>query len=140
MNEKIEKALKDLYETLTDEQKKKASACKTIDELTAYLGEEGIDLPDELLEDVGGGMDYPLNSGSGSVFRLADTKKPINALSANGTGTTANIFGVNGTGTTVNTFGVNGTGTTASTFGAKGTGTTSSTFGANGGNGSNANQ
>ena len=95
----------------------------------AYLGEEGIDLPDELLEDVGGGLDYAINGHNGPIFNLSGfDKKPINALGVKGTGTTSNTFGANGTGTESNTFGANGTGTTANTFGA------------NGGNGSSANQ
>ena len=44
-----------LYENLTDEQKEKAKACKTVDELMALAGEWGIELPDEALEAVAGG-------------------------------------------------------------------------------------
>ncbi len=52
---KLEAALKGIWDSLTDEQKEKAKACKTMDELTALAGKEGIELPDELLDAVAGG-------------------------------------------------------------------------------------
>ena len=64
-----EKQFKKWYETLTDEQKERAKVCKTPEELTALLGELGVELPEELrraaadselsdeeLEDVAGGQ------------------------------------------------------------------------------------
>lgn len=64
MDEKMEKAMKGIYENLTDEQKEKANACKTSDELMKLAGEWGIELPDDALEAVagggcGGGQKYP---------------------------------------------------------------------------------
>ena len=47
--------LKELWGSLTDEQKEKAKACKTSDELMKLAGEEGIELPDEVLDAVAGG-------------------------------------------------------------------------------------
>ncbi len=59
MNENIdskrESALKSILERLTDEQREKVRACKTVDELTAFVAKEGIELPDELLDAVAGG-------------------------------------------------------------------------------------
>ena len=51
-NEKI-KALRD---SLTDEQKEKAAACKSQEELSALLGKLGVELSDELLDNVAGGV------------------------------------------------------------------------------------
>ena len=50
-----EKRFKELYDTLTDEQKEKVKACKTPEELMALMGETGAELPDELLDEVAGG-------------------------------------------------------------------------------------
>ena len=55
MDEKLNAALKGIYDSLTDEQKAKAKACKTMDELTALAAKEGVELPDEVLDTVAGG-------------------------------------------------------------------------------------
>ena len=55
---KLEAALKGIWESLTDEQKEKAKACKSWDELTQLAGKEGIELPDEVLDAVAGGYIY----------------------------------------------------------------------------------
>ena len=55
MDEKLNAALKGIYDSLTDEQKERAKACKTMDELTALASKEGIELPDEMLDAVAGG-------------------------------------------------------------------------------------
>ena len=57
MNEKM----KAFYDSLTDEQKEKAKACKTVDELNELAGKEGIELPDEILDSVAGGCDCVVN-------------------------------------------------------------------------------
>ena len=54
-SKKTAELLKSIWENLTDEQKEKAKACKTADELIKLAGEEGIELPDEALEAVSGG-------------------------------------------------------------------------------------
>ena len=56
MEEKMEKALGEFFEKLTDEQKTKAKECKTPEELMDFLGKEEIELPDELLDSVAGGF------------------------------------------------------------------------------------
>ena len=56
MNEKMKEALKNIYDNLTDEQKEKAKACKTNEELMDFAGKEGIELPDDLVESVSGGL------------------------------------------------------------------------------------
>ena len=58
MDEKMEQALKEFFEKLTDEQKEKAKECKTMEELMNFAGKEGLELPDELLEGVAGGAHY----------------------------------------------------------------------------------
>ena len=44
-----------IYNRLTDEQKEKAKACKTKEDLIAFADEEGIELTDEELDAVAGG-------------------------------------------------------------------------------------
>ena len=45
------------FEDLTDEQKEKARACKTTEELVALAKSEGVDLSDEQLMSLNGGAD-----------------------------------------------------------------------------------
>ena len=52
---KMKAALKGIYDNLTDEQKAKAKACKSEQELLDFAGEVGIELPDDLAEAVSGG-------------------------------------------------------------------------------------
>ena len=56
MEEKIREALKGICENLTDEQKEKAKACKNADEFIKLAGEWGMELPDEVLDAVAGGV------------------------------------------------------------------------------------
>ncbi len=55
-NAELKKALEGMWNSLTDEQKEKAKACKTMDELMLLAGKEGIELPDEALDQVSGGL------------------------------------------------------------------------------------
>lgn len=59
MDEKMKEALKGIFEKLTDEQKEKTKECKSLDDLLKLTGEWGIELPEELLEDVAGGSIIP---------------------------------------------------------------------------------
>ena len=59
---KLNELLKGIWDSLTDEQKEKIRACKTVDEAIALAGKEGIELPDEALDAVAGG--YIVNLGS----------------------------------------------------------------------------
>ena len=54
-NEKLSEMFKTVWDSLTDEQKEKARECKTADELLKLAGEEGIELPDEVLDAAAGG-------------------------------------------------------------------------------------
>ena len=58
MDEKTKETLKGIYENLTEEQKAKAKACKTMDEMMELAGEWGIELPDDMIDIVGGGLRY----------------------------------------------------------------------------------
>jgi hypothetical protein len=51
-------ALKELWNSLTEEQKEKANQCKSLEELTALAGKLGVELPDEMLEAVAGGIRF----------------------------------------------------------------------------------
>ncbi len=51
----LNKALEGTWDSLTDEQKVKAKACGSMDELAMLAGEAGVELPDEMLDVVAGG-------------------------------------------------------------------------------------
>ncbi len=52
---KLNDALEEMWDSLTDEQREKAKQCKTMDELMQLAGRMGVELPDELLDNVAGG-------------------------------------------------------------------------------------
>lgn len=54
--QEFEQQMAEILNSLTDEQKEKAKACKTPEELTGLLGELGVELPDKLLDAVAGGQ------------------------------------------------------------------------------------
>ena len=58
-NEKLNEMLAGVWDSLTDEQKEKAKECKTPDELVKLAAEEGIELPDEALDEVAAGRLHP---------------------------------------------------------------------------------
>ena len=62
LDPKLAEALKGIWESLTDEQKEKAKACKTPDELTAFAGREGVELPDDELDKVSGGVNEQMRT------------------------------------------------------------------------------
>ncbi len=73
MDEKILNGqLKAAVDALSGEQKKKAAACETVQELIDLLTEAGVELPDELLDAVSGG-------GSRTIKTTFDTSKPAPA-------------------------------------------------------------
>ena len=55
MDEKMNEIMKAIFDDITDEQKEKAKACKTMDELMTLAGEWGVEIPDEMLEAISGG-------------------------------------------------------------------------------------
>ena len=57
-NKNLSEQMAEVLNGLTDEQKEKAKACKTPEELTSLLGELGVELPDELLDAVAGGQGF----------------------------------------------------------------------------------
>ena len=54
-NEKIQEIVEKLIASFTDEQKEKAAECETLDDLIKFAGDEDIELPEELLDEVAGG-------------------------------------------------------------------------------------
>lgn len=72
MDDQLKAALTELWGSLTDEQKARALACSSPEELLAFLGEEKIELPDELLGEAAGGY---LFKGEGmSAFEIINDK------------------------------------------------------------------
>ena len=47
---------KKIYDNMTDEQKKRAERCKTSEEFMAIVEGEGVEMPDEMFDDVAGGV------------------------------------------------------------------------------------
>lgn len=77
---KLSDIIKDVSSTLTDGQKEKAEACKTVDEFIEFAGDEGIELPAEILDNIsGGGCRY---QGKDFIVkcRRCDTGKPYSQL------------------------------------------------------------
>ena len=52
--------LQDIIDSLTEEQKQKLKNCKSKEEITDLLLADGIELTDELLESVAGGIAFPI--------------------------------------------------------------------------------
>ena len=67
-NKNVNETLKKIYDSLTDEQKEKIKACKTDEEVIKFAGEEGIELPDEILDNVAGGVVVDIKDGTWSAF------------------------------------------------------------------------
>ena len=59
----VQEMITEVIESLNDEQKARLAECKTAEELIAFAGKEGIELPDELLDSVAGGYIYSINGG-----------------------------------------------------------------------------
>ncbi len=66
-NDSILELLKAAWDSLTEEQKAKAKECKTAEALVQFAGQEGIELPDELLDAVAGGYLVKKTDQYGSV-------------------------------------------------------------------------
>ena len=74
---KLNEMLAGIWDSLTDEQKAKAKECKSADELIKLAGEEGIELPDEVLDAVAGGVIYQHKDDYGrTVYDVLDDKNP----------------------------------------------------------------
>ena len=52
----LNEALKGMWDSLTDEQREKAKQCQSMDELMQLAGKLGVELPDEVLDAVAGGI------------------------------------------------------------------------------------
>ena len=49
---------KELYDGLSEDLKKKATSCKTVEELMALAKSEGIELTDEQMDAIAGGVQW----------------------------------------------------------------------------------
>ena len=87
---KMNELLAGVMNGLTAEQKEKAAACKDNQELIALLGDMGVALPDELLDDAAGGFvvrTAKMNQASKGfsvakstgVLRSTDSSNPFSA-------------------------------------------------------------
>lgn len=79
---KLNEILEGVIASLTEEQKEQAKACKDVDELIALLGKLGVELPDELLDGVGGGLNL------GSFFNPPMVTPPFGKLFRSAAGST----------------------------------------------------
>ena len=75
---KLEEALRGVYGSLTDEQKAKAKACKSSEEVIQLAADEGIELPDEVLDAVSGGYLFRTQRGKTATGDPNDTFEVIN--------------------------------------------------------------
>lgn len=75
---KFNEALRSVYNSLTDEQKAKAKACKSDEEIMQLAAAEGIELPDEILQSVSGGYVYRTEMGPRAPYRANDIYDVIN--------------------------------------------------------------
>ncbi len=55
-NENLHEQMMRILNGLNDEQTEKAKNCKTLDDFLAFAKKEGIELPDEILNDISGGV------------------------------------------------------------------------------------
>ncbi len=51
-----EEKIRELFKSLTDEQKEKIKACKTPEEVVDLIQNEGFELPDDALDLISGGI------------------------------------------------------------------------------------
>jgi len=51
------RSIEEIYQSMTDDQKKRARSLKSPEEVLAFAREEGFELTDEQLESVAGGWD-----------------------------------------------------------------------------------
>ncbi len=58
----LNETIKELLGVLCAEQKNRTKECETMDELASFAVEEGLELPDEILDSVVGGSDCPTPS------------------------------------------------------------------------------
>lgn len=58
MDEKMLATLDTIYDSLTEEQRERVTACKTLGELSAFLSDEVVQLSDEAIEGIAGGYLY----------------------------------------------------------------------------------
>ncbi len=59
-----EEKMRELFKSLTDEQKEKIKACKTPEEVVNLIQNEGFELPDDALDLISGG--YPRDNPWGN--------------------------------------------------------------------------
>ena len=75
---KLDEALRSVYDSLTDEQKAKAKACESAEEVMQLAADEGIELPDEVLQAVSGGYIFRTQRGKTATGDVNDTFEVIN--------------------------------------------------------------
>ena len=81
MDDQLTTALGQLWDSLSDEQKAKVGDCASMEELLAFVGEEKIELPDELMEAAGG---YLYQAKDGEIQVIEDATGDVLAFSYEG--------------------------------------------------------
>jgi hypothetical protein len=65
---KLAEMIKSISDSLSGEQREKIKACKSVDDFMKFAGEEGIELPDEMLDTVAGGAIWQAEDGTWMVL------------------------------------------------------------------------
>ena len=78
MEEKMKEAFRRFCGKLNDEQKARASKCRTWDELMEFAGNEGVELPDDFLDFVSGGVKINFRPVDLEYFDSDPAKKQTN--------------------------------------------------------------
>ncbi len=122
-DEKLQEIVEKLVDSFSDEQKEKAAACETLDDLIKLAGDEGIELPEELLDEVGGGrltiggflrggfrgikplVQVPVKQGVQTIFSVGSNTTATPTVFNAGNKTTADdaVFRTTGSGSTTKT-------------------------------------
>ena len=89
----LKKLLKEIYSSLTAEQKKKVKACKTTEELLNFISEEKIELPDEIFDAISGGLIF-LNAEA-DAFQSGLQWEVINDTTGNVDGRFSDVWDAN---------------------------------------------
>ncbi len=101
---KILEMAKKIYENMTDDQKKRAVECNTAEDFMAIVENEGVEIPDEMFDDVAGGVAFNANTLNSAMTNTSTiNSSTLNQSTLNSNNLNAAAFNSN----TLNTAGIN---------------------------------